>query len=40
MALLSVRNLSVEFGPRDQPIAAVANASFSVEPGQIVGVVG
>ncbi len=40
MALLSVRNLSVEFGPRDKPIAAVANASFTVESGQIVGVVG
>lgn len=40
MALLSVRNLSVAFGPRDKPIAAVANASFTVESGQIVGVVG
>jgi len=40
MTLLSVRNLSVEFGPSDKPIAAVANASFTVEAGQIVGVVG
>ena len=40
MSLLSVSNLSVQFGPKDHPIAAVANASFNVEPGQIVGVVG
>ncbi len=40
MSLLSVSDLSVQFGPKDHPIAAVANASFNVEPGQIIGVVG
>lgn len=40
MPLLSVRDLSVQFGPADKPIVAVSNVSFSVEPGQIVGVVG
>ena len=40
MTLLTVRNLSVQFGPLDQPIAAVSNADFTVERGQIVGVVG
>ncbi len=40
MSLLTVSDLSVQFGPAAKPIAAVANASFSVEPGQIVGVVG
>ena len=40
MSLLSVSDLSVQFGPREKPIVAVANASFSVEAGQIVGVVG
>ncbi len=40
MSLLTVSDLSVQFGPKDHPIAAVANANFSVEPGQIVGVVG
>ena len=40
MTLLSVRNLSVQFGPLDRPIAAVSNADFTVERGHIVGVVG
>ena len=40
MPLLSVRDLNVQFGPKDRPIAAVSNANFSVERGQIVGVVG
>lgn len=40
MTLLTVHNLSVQFGPLDQPIAAVSNADFTVERGQIVGVVG
>jgi oligopeptide/dipeptide ABC transporter ATP-binding protein len=40
MALLSVRQLRVEYGSPIRPIAAVADASFCVEPGQIVGVVG
>jgi len=40
MSLLSVRALSVEFGPRGKPVAAVAGASFHVERGEIVGVVG
>ncbi|MBC7706784.1 MAG: ABC transporter ATP-binding protein [Rhodoferax sp.] len=40
MTLLTVRNLSVQFGPPDKPIAAVSNANFTVERGQIVGVVG
>ena len=40
MPLLSVRDLSVQFGPPENPIAAVSNANFSVERGQIVGVVG
>ena len=40
MPLLSVSDLNVRFGPKEKPIAAVANASFAVEPSQIVGVVG
>ena len=40
MSLLTVRNLSVQFGSTEHPIAAVSNASFNVERGQIVGVVG
>ena len=40
MSLLSVRDLSVQFGPRDKPVAAVAHASFSLEAGEIIGVVG
>ena len=40
MTLLSVRDLSVQFGPKHKPVAAVSHASFSVEPGEIVGVVG
>ncbi len=40
MTLLSVRDLNVQFGPKERPIAAVSNANFSVERGQIVGVVG
>ena len=40
MPLLNVRNLTVQFGPARQPIAAVSEASFRVEQGQIVGVVG
>ena len=40
MSLLNVRSLTVQFGPARQPIAAVSEASFRVEQGQIVGVVG
>jgi peptide/nickel transport system ATP-binding protein len=40
MPLLSVRDLSVEFGPKSKPIAAVSHANFDVEAGQIIGVVG
>ena len=40
MPLLTVRDLGVQFGPIEHPIAAVSNASFDVDSGQIVGVVG
>ncbi|GEO12770.1 ABC transporter ATP-binding protein [Microvirga aerophila] len=39
-SLLSVRSLSVEFGPRHGAFRAVKNVSFDVLPGQTVAVVG
>jgi glutathione transport system ATP-binding protein len=38
--LLSVRSLSVEFGPRQGAFQAVKNVSFDVQPGQTLAVVG
>ncbi|MDQ4488977.1 dipeptide/oligopeptide/nickel ABC transporter permease/ATP-binding protein [Sinomonas sp. ASV486] len=39
-ALLSVRGLTVAFGPDDRPITVVENVSFDVLPGECVGLVG
>ncbi len=38
--LLRVRNLAVEFGPRDRPIRAVNNVGFDINPGGALGIVG
>lgn len=40
MALLEVNNLTTEFRMRDGLVRAVNNVSFSLEPGQVLGVVG
>jgi len=40
MALLEVRNLSVQYRTRQGPAHALDRASFSLEPGQVLGVVG
>ena len=40
MSLLDVQNLTVEFGRADQPFRAVDQLSFSIEPGEILGIVG
>ena len=40
MSLLDVQNLTVEFGRTDQPFRAVDALSFSIEPGEILGIVG
>ena len=40
MSLLEIENLSVEFGKRDNPFKAVNGVSFTVEEGEILGVVG
>jgi peptide/nickel transport system permease protein len=39
-ALLSVRDLTVAFGPDDRPITVVENVSFDILPGECVGLVG
>ena len=39
-ALLSVRGLTVAFGPEDNPITVVENVSFDILPGECVGLVG
>src|SRR6187200_2791528 len=40
MALLEVKNLSVEFPTDDGVVQAVRNVSFSVDTGQVLGIVG
>ena len=40
MALLEIKNLSVEFGSAANPFRAVSNVSLNVDAGEIVGVVG
>ena len=40
MSLLDVQNLTVEFGRADQPFLAVDAFSFTVQPGEILGIVG
>ncbi|WP_283151179.1 ABC transporter ATP-binding protein [Silvimonas soli] len=40
MALLEIKNLSVEFGSAANPFRAVSNVSLSVDAGEIVGIVG
>ncbi len=37
---LEIRNLRVEFGPRDRPLPAVKDVSLEVWPGEIVGLIG
>lgn len=39
-ALLTVQDLSVEFGPATNPIRVVDKVSFSINPGEAVGLVG
>jgi peptide/nickel transport system ATP-binding protein len=38
--LLTVDDLSVQFGPRHQPVYALAGASFEIAAGEIVGIAG
>lgn len=38
--LLEIRNLSVEFGPVSRPLRVVDGVSFSMRPGEALGVVG
>jgi oligopeptide/dipeptide ABC transporter ATP-binding protein len=38
--VLSVRGLTVEFGPRSRPVRVVEDISFDVGPGEVLGVVG
>ncbi len=40
MALLNVEQLSVHFGDERQPFRAVDRISYSVDKGQVVGIVG
>ena len=40
MALLEVRNLSVEFGSAKSPFRAVDGVSMSIDAGEVVGIVG
>lgn len=40
MALLEVKNLTVEFGSEDKPFRAVDNVSYSVDRGEVLGIVG
>jgi peptide/nickel transport system ATP-binding protein len=39
-ALLDIRDLTVEFGPRERPLRVVDGVSLSLRPGEAVGVVG
>ena len=40
MALLEIKNLQLEFGPKDQPLRAVDGVSFSIDAGETVCLVG
>ena len=40
MSLLEIRNLTVEFGPRAQPFAAVQGLDLDVDRGEFLGIVG
>ncbi|NIP98021.1 MAG: ABC transporter ATP-binding protein, partial [Akkermansiaceae bacterium] len=40
MPLLDVRNLTTRFHTRSGVVHAVEDVSFSVEPGQTIGIVG
>jgi oligopeptide/dipeptide ABC transporter ATP-binding protein len=40
MALVEVRDLSVEFGPTERPVQAVSHIDFSIAAGEIVGIAG
>ena len=40
MALLEVKNLTVEFGSEDKPFRAVDSVSYSVDRGEVLGIVG
>jgi len=40
MSLLQIRNLSVEFGTRERPFAAVKGVDIDVDRGELLGVVG
>jgi len=40
MPLLSIENLRVEYGLKDRPVVAVRDVSFTMEPGEFIGVVG
>ena len=39
-ALLSVRDLEVEFATRKGPLVALDRVSFEIAPGEVLGVVG
>ncbi|NLD08963.1 MAG: dipeptide ABC transporter ATP-binding protein [Xanthomonadaceae bacterium] len=40
MALLEIRDLSVEFGTKERPFKAVNRVSYTVDRGEVVGIVG
>ena len=40
MSLLQIRNLTVEFGPKERPFAAVQGLDLDVERGEFLGIVG
>jgi dipeptide transport system ATP-binding protein len=40
MSLLEIRNLSVEFGSRERPFAAVRGLDLSLDQGELLGIVG
>ncbi|MCK6424860.1 MAG: ABC transporter ATP-binding protein [Burkholderiaceae bacterium] len=40
MSLLEIRNLTVEFGPKDHPFAAVQGLDLDVDRGEFLGIVG
>ena len=38
--LLEVSDLSVEFGAADMPLRAASDVSFTIDAGEVVGIVG